>query len=342
MGDVVLMTPALRALRRGLPEAELVVALDEGFAPLLENHPDVDRVLTLGSGAGSKIAFAARCRRMGFDGVLNFHGGPTSAWLTAASGASLRVGRDNYRFSTLYNLRVSSPETIFAEPEASHTVFRQASLVAALGFPVEDFSLHIPVAEEAPSRVVLQLAALEVPSSGYVVLQPTASFPSKQWPSERFLHVARELKHKARRDVVVILPGSLLDAGRKTKGTGFRPGELAELFHPEFPVLSGMPLEDLVGLMASAGLYFGNDSGPMHLAAAVGTPVVGIFGSSNPRRWHPWGVAHRVLWAGLDCSPCHGKSCVNPEQFACLEKIEVQTALDAALELLGENEPQRR
>ncbi len=334
MGDVVLMTPALRALRRGLPEAEIFVVLDADLVPLLENHSDNFGILPLEKGVRSKWALAARCRRMGFDAVLNFHGGPTSAWLTAAAGTSLRIGRKNYRFGWLYNLLARCPEEIFADPDASHTVHSQASLVSALGIPVKDLSLHLPVAPGAPSRVASRLDALGVSSSGYVVLQPTASFPSKQWPAERFLNVAHELKRRVQRDVVVILPQTLLDAGRKTREVGAEAGSLNRIFDAEFPVLSGLPLSDLVGLMASAALYFGNDSGPMHLAAAVGTPVVGIFGSSDPRRWHPWGVSHRVLWAGLDCSPCHGKFCVNPEPFACLEKIDVQAALDAALELL--------
>lgn len=333
MGDVVLMTPAIHALRLGLPEAELFAVLDADLVVLLENHPDIDGVIPLGKGARSKIALASRCRRMGFDAVINFHGGPTSTWLTATSGAPLRVGRGNYRFSSLYNVRVKSPEDVFSEPKATHTVHSQASLVASLGIPVGDLALHVPVAPESRDRVRSRLEALNMSASDYIVIQPSASFPSKQWPAERFLQLARELRHRAGREVVLSLPATSLDAGRKS--TRARSDFWNGVLQPrELPSLTGLPLDQLAALMDSAALYLGNDSGPMHLAAAVGTPVVGIFGSSNPRRWHPWGVPHRILWAGLACSPCHGKSCANPERFACLERIEVQAALDAALELL--------
>ena len=96
-------------------------------------------------------------------------------------------------------------------------------------------------------------------------------------------------------------------------------------------MLHDLPLDELAALMKGAAVYVGNDAGPMHIAAATGTPVVCIFGSSDPRRWHPWGVPHRVLWAGLDCSPCHGKFCANAEPLACLNKIEVKSVLDATL-----------
>jgi ADP-heptose:LPS heptosyltransferase len=103
----------------------------------------------------------------------------------------------------------------------------------------------------------------------------------------------------------------------------------------KLPVLSDLPLNQLAALMQAAALYIGNDSGPMHIAAALGTPVVGIFGSSDPRKWHPWGAPQRTLWAGLECSPCHGKWCANPERHACLERIGVDAVLEAALNLLN-------
>jgi heptosyltransferase-3 len=127
--------------------------------------------------------------------------------------------------------------------------------------------------------------------------------------------------------------------GRDDHSTSNSFADIGRTLTGELPVLSGLPLSELAALMKGASLYIGNDSGPMHVAAAVGTPVVGIFGSSDPQRWHPWGVEHRTLWAGLECSPCHGKWCVNPYRHACLERIEVHTALDACLELLESKKP---
>ena len=320
MGDAVLMTPALDALRSALPNAKLYVVLAKELADLLEGHRSVDEVLPLGRGSFDKISLAKRLRGIGFDAAINFHGGPTSAWLTAASGAPLRVGRNNYRFRLAYNLRVGRPEEVFADPTATHTVHDQASLVAALGVPVPDLLPSLRAPAEARAPMSRRLGELGVSSKGYLLFQPTASFPSKQWPAKRFLELGRALKERTGRPVVVSLPGP--------------QHSLAEFFSPELPVASDLTSGELMALIESASLYVGNDSGPMHVAAALGTPVVGIFGSSDPKRWHPWGVPHRAIAAGLECSPCHGKWCVNPAQFACLMELPVERILDAALELL--------
>lgn len=320
MGDAVLMTPALAALRAGLPNAELSVVLREELADLFEDLPLVDQVIPLGGRRFDKLSLAGSLRRSGFDAVINFHGGPTSAWLTAASGARLRVGRDAYRFSFLYNVRARPPEEVFAQSAAIHTVHAQASLVACLGIPVTDLSLRLRVPERPRKDLADRLENLHANETGFVVVQPTASFPTKQWPTERFVHLMRRLREQTSFAVVVSLPAgsSLVDS------------------FPEFPILSGLPAGELMALMERARLYVGNDSGPMHVAAALGTPVVGIFGSSDPKRWHPWGVPHRTLWAGLDCSPCHGKWCANPNQLACLQELSVESVLEATNSLLSE------
>jgi ADP-heptose:LPS heptosyltransferase len=176
--------------------------------------------------------------------------------------------------------------------------------------------------------------------SSYVVFQPTASFPSKQWPAEHFLDVARELKERWGHEVVFTLP-SARRLGRqesrkekKADSESLALSYLEDFYAPEFPVLFDLPLDELMALMVDSALFLGNDSGPMHLATAFGKPVVGIFGSSDPKRWHPWGTPHRVIWAGLDCSPCHGKSCANPDRFACVKAIEVKEVIKASLDLL--------
>lgn len=321
MGDAVLMTPALAALRTGLPEAELSVVLSEELTDLFEEQPLVDRVLSLGGGPVDKLSLAGSIRRAGFDAVINFHGGPTSAWLTAASGARLRVGRDTYRFSFVYNVRAKPPEEVFSEPSAVHTVQTQASLVACMGLAVRDLSLRLRVPESARRSLAGRLAELGAATTGYVIVQPTASFATKEWPEDRFVQLMRRLRDETGFPLVVSLPGG---------------SALVDDLARDFPVLSGLPAGELMALMENARLYVGNDSGPMHVAAALGTPVVGIFGSSDPKRWHPWRVPHRTLWAGLECSPCHGKWCANPNQLACLREISVDSVLDATRSLLSE------
>ena len=321
MGDAVLMTPALAALRAGLPDSEICLVLSEELVELFEDHPLVDRVFPLGGGAIDKMARARSLRRERFDAVINFHGGPTSAWLTAASGAPVRVGRDIYRFRFLYTVTAPPPQEVFSDPSAVHTVHAQASLVASLGLPVRDLSLQLRVPKGARERLTKRLEGIGASTDNYAVLQPTASFATKQWSEHRFVDLGRRLSKETGLSFVVSLPAS---------------SRLSDSFSGEFPVLSGLTSSELVALMDGARLYVGNDSGPMHVAAAVGTPIVVIFGSSDPKRWHPWRVPHRTLWAGLDCSPCHGKWCANPQQLACLTELSVESVIEATHSLLSE------
>jgi len=317
------MTPALSALKRALPDGRIDVLLEDRFAPLLDGHPAVDRVLSLGPTFGNRLSLAGRISRSRYDAVFNFHGGPTSALFTAASAARLRVGRDTYRWSFVYNLKAEPPERVFAGAAVPHTVHYQSSLVASLGIAADDFTPTLTVSAAARARAGETVRGLGLPPWGYVLMQPTASFETKRWPAERFVAVAREIEKSDSR-VLVSLP----------EGTD---ENLKGLFS-RFATVSGLSLGDLVGVLSFARLYFGNDSGPMHVAAALGVPIVGIFGSSDPRRWHPWGVPYRALWAGLPCSPCHGKSCANPDSLACLRALTTTAAIDAALELLGGRE----
>jgi ADP-heptose:LPS heptosyltransferase len=340
MGDAVLMTPALRALRTGFPDAEIHLVLDEELTGLFEDHPFVDRVHPMGRQGWSKASLVARLRRSGYDAVVNFHGGPTSAWLTAATGARYRIGRDSYRFGFVYNARVAAPEVVFDDPGAIHTVQNQASLVTALGIEPGDLSLHLSVSAEAQERITVKLKDRGVPNNGYIVVQPTASFPTKSWPADRFATLSRDLVRLTGRNLVVSLPRApRLGRRHGLLGRWFRrehesPSDPTPTFESRLPLLQDLPLDELVALMKGAAVYVGNDAGPMHIAAATGTPVVVLFGSSDPKRWHPWQVPHRILWAGLDCSPCHGKFCVHEEQLACLNQIEVKSVLAATLELL--------
>jgi ADP-heptose:LPS heptosyltransferase len=229
---------------------------------------------------------------------------------------------------------------MFHDPSATHTVHNQASLVTALGLQIDDFSLRLEVSDAARERLGTRPEMQQLADASYIVFQPTASFPSKQWPAEHFLDVARELKEGWDREVVFTLPSARRLGRQESREERRADSEalalsyLEDLYAPEFPVLFDLPLDELMALLGGAALYVGNDSGPMHLAAAFRKPVVGIFGSSNPKRWHPWGVPHRVIWAGLECSPCHGKSCANRDRFACVKAIEVKDVLNAALDLL--------
>jgi lipopolysaccharide heptosyltransferase III len=198
--------------------------------------------------------------------ALNLHGGTRSMWLTAASRARFRAGFAHHAYSFLYTDRIPRAQEILGVERRVHTAEHLASAMFWLGVPPAD----IPRA-----RLNAQ------PSSGaYAVIHPFASAPGKTWPAERFVAVARHLKDHAGLDPVFL-------AGPSDQGADFAP----------FRVLRNAPLAEVKNLLAGAQIFIGNDSGPAHVAAAFGVPVVVLFGPSDPTTWAPWRTESQALIA---------------------------------------------
>jgi len=203
---------------------------------------------------------------------LNLHGGPRSAQLTLASRAHLRAGFEHFRFRSLYNLHIPNPQPILGIDRKAHTAEHIASAVFWLGVPLQE----IPAA---------RLVAAEIRcTSPYCVVHPFASAADKTWPADRFIALAR---HSGLEPVFI---GAATD-----DGTAFRA----------FRCLWGAGLEDVKTLLATAALFIGNDSGPAHMAAALGLPSLVFFGNSDIDLWRPWKTDAVVLSdpAGIQAIP---------------------------------------
>jgi ADP-heptose:LPS heptosyltransferase len=165
----------------------------------------------------------------------------------------------------------------------------------------------------------------------YAVVHPSALMSTKRWEATRFAAVARDIASK---DLTIVL----------TAGPGEESHALEVAQHIEGTViLLGLSIPELAELIRGARLYVGNDSGPMHLAAAVGTPIVAVWGSSDSRRWRPWGVEHRVVQNPFECNPCPGYRCLVAPSPLCIESVTVDQVSTAAEELLSSQyEPEPR
>jgi ADP-heptose:LPS heptosyltransferase len=195
---------------------------------------------------------------------LNLHGGSRSAALTAASGAEFRAGFAHFRFAQAYNVRIPKAQQILGVDRVVHTTEHLASAMFFLGAR----EIEIPRA---------RLHAVRRPGGKpYAVIHPVASSPSKTWPADRFLAVAQQLGIEP---VFIGGPDDDLSAFRAHR------------------TLTGAPLADIKDLLANASLFVGNDSGPAHMAAAFGLPVVVIFGSSNMDVWRPWKTPSEALFS---------------------------------------------
>jgi ADP-heptose:LPS heptosyltransferase len=323
LGDVVLLTPALEALRRARPDLRVTVAVEPAFAAVLEGNPAVDDVLLTSSFAESVAAI----RRRRFSVVYNQHGGPRSVFYTALSGAHWKVGWERAQYSFLYNVRVPDTNTFYGAKRI-HTVEHRLTQLYWTGLgrgPIP--STRVFPQPDATASVTRKLVQAGVPASRpYAVLHPGGTSSTKRWPSEHFAEIAGWLD-KAHRVTPVIRfgPGeeSLVKSAREKL-----PPDCA-LFGPE-----DLDLRELIALVAGARLFVGNDSGPAHIAAAAGRPTVVIFGSSDSTTWRPWQTPYRVVQNDFPCNPCKGDRCYAFPEPRCILTInaeQVQKACDSIL-----------
>jgi len=214
------------------------------------------------------------------DFCLNLHGGSRSAALTAASGAKIRAGFAHFRFAQAYTVKIPTAQQILGVDRVVHTAEHLASAIFYLGAPRMD----IPRARLSGVR--------RSNSEPYAVIHPVASQPGKTWSAERFLSVAARLEMEP-----IFIAGS---------GEDLTPFQ-------KYRTLAGAPLPEIKDLLANATLFLGNDSGPAHMAAAFGLPVIVLFGPSNIDVWRPWKTCSEAL--------------SSPEGIAAISVEQVMTAL---------------
>lgn len=322
LGDMVMLTPALAALHTWRPDLRITVVAEPAFAPVLEGNPAVAEILL----HRSFLETARALRRQKFPVLFNQHAGPTSALLTAASGASARVCWSGHQFSFLYNVWAPEPSVFFGSRPV-HTIEHRLTQFYWAGLP----QWPIPSARVFPqpgamASVAAKLAAHGVvQGQGYAVIHPGASDPHKRWRTSGFAEVARWLASRHNlRAVVRLGPG---DAEIARHAQEF--GSDAVIFDA-----AAMNLRETIALIAGARLFIGNDSGPAHLATGTGRRVVVIFGATDPLTWRPWQVEHRVLEATGPCPQCKSGRCYASVGSRCILSVSVEQVQQAGSELL--------
>jgi heptosyltransferase III len=263
LGDCVLSTPALHLLKQARPDLQLAVVVEDRFAPVFENHPDIAAILP--PRAQAIRAFSPSL-------CVNLHGGTRSARLTLLSGATFRAGFDIFRPGWIYNTPIPTAQEILGISRRVHTAEHAASAMFYLGVPIAD----VPGARIFPPPG----PSVHAPDRSYAVIHPFAATPEKTWPSEFFLELVKYLEAALALELVVI-------GG---------PGEDLSKFQPRRTV-SGAPLGEVARLMRGAAFFAGNDSGPAHIAAAFGIPQVVFFGPSDSEVWAPWRTPAEILQA---------------------------------------------
>lgn len=323
IGDAVLATPSLFALKRFLPNATVDMLVEDWVAPLLNDHPHIDNLVVVERGGLMTRARVAReLRAKKYDVVYNLHGGTTATFLTRATGARHRVGFESYQYAQLHNHRAPSPLLLWNQ-QKTHSVEQQLALLGWTGVPVTDRPpTQLGITAGASELVQKLLTEASLTDRKLALIHPAAAFATKQWAVENFARIAEFLFEEGFAPVAIAAPDekALLErlcAEASVKITTF-----------------DLALPEVTALAARSQLFVGNDSGIAHIASAVGTPAVVIFGSSNIAHWRPWNsAAAEVVFEEMPCQPCHGYFCEKFDQPECILRVPV-TRVVAAIERL--------
>jgi ADP-heptose:LPS heptosyltransferase len=330
IGDTVVATPSLIALKRFLPNARVDILLDDRVAPVLDGFDSVDEVLTVRNSTAAKLRTIRQIRQRKYHVVFNLHGGPTSMFLTALSGAQHRVGYHNYRGSFAYDLRLSSSKDFWGREE-THSAEHQLALLGYLGVPVEDrprsyLAVNSSAVESLANRFDTRDRTFDIHRSSFALMHPGTAFKTKKWPTRLFARTAEFLYEKGIQTVAVASSNErdVLD-------------ELAAISLVPIFAFADLSLPEVTALASRATLFIGNDSGIAHISAAVSTPTVVIFGSSNRSLWYPWTDApSEMVFEPLPCQPCPGYRCKAFNEPKCILSVRpeaVFAAIDRVIKL---------
>jgi heptosyltransferase-1 len=306
LGDIVHSLPFLNAVRTCFPKTEIHWVIAKGFEGLLEGHPMINRLWIINKDAWKKIknvkgtinelkSLFKDLKKEKFDLVVDLQGLLRSGVLTAATGAPVRIGFSEARegSTVFYTHKVKGGKDI-------HAVDRYLKIADFLGCPSTGVYFPLPLYSKSSSLT-------QVPED-YAVIVPGARWKTKIWPPEKFGKLSSKL------------PLSTLIVGGK--GDIDAANEIASLSNGKAISLAGKTdIKELIEIMKAARFVISNDSGPLHIAAALGIPVFAIFGPTDPSRTGPYGKDHTVIKEETSCSPCFRRKC---SDMKCMNSLSVE------------------
>lgn len=329
IGDVLLSTPVIKALRDKFPRAHIAVMVGPYAREIVEGNPYLNEVIVYDKDARQKgwwasLRFARALKAKKFDLALVLHPTNRAHLLAFFAGIPKRVGYDR-KLGFLLTDRLEHTK----QRGEKHELEYNLDLVRYLGIEPQDAATFMPVTPEAEKWAESFLRQEGVADAdGLAALHPGASCISKLWPVERFAEVADRLVDKYGFKILLVAgPKDAALAAKVAEGMRHRPVNLA----------GKTSLSRLAGIFKRCRVLISNDSGPVHLAAAVGIPVISIFGRNqkglSPKRWGPANQKSRVLHKA-GCLECLAHNCKN--KFACIMAISVEEVLSAAESVLND------
>ena len=338
IGDVVLSIPAFRTVRENFPKAKVTVAVRAKAHELITQIPWVDGGIAVNEDRRSPLGelrhqreFFSLVRRHRFDLAFDLRTGTRGAILAFLSGAKERVGFldpdglwRNRLFTHLYRLEYRLPQ---------HVSAYYSSLLRAHGLTLSEAAPEMRVPPEMRQRAAKILQAEGAPAELPVIaIQPFSLWRYKEWDIDKLVLLAKRILANCRASIAIT--GSPDERSRAE--------DIVGRFGPDTPHVYNLAgktsLGELSALISACRLFIGLDSAGVHIAAAVGTPTVTIFGPSAPASWAPIGESHAFVQKDLPCVPCRQKGCDGSGISRCLEELEVDevwTTVRTQLNRLG-------
>jgi len=322
IGDVVWTTPALRAIKEAYPEAKVSFIVREGFDALLKGDPAVEKIFEVKKYGGNflqrgikEAKFLTALRREHFDLVFDLRAGDRGAVLAYLTGAPIRVSLfysqgvpfwRNWMFTHL----IAPPPTAERIRGAAE---QSLKIVKGFGIKAEDPSPRLWVSEKAREQAYNLLQREKInEQSRWITVNPFSRWAYKEWGHEKWEEILNWLWDEYKIAAVVV--GAVAENERAAAIVKKCKGKV-------FNLAGKTNLSELLGLLSMSFLHLGVDSGPPHIAAAVGTPTVTIYGPSDWFEWAPVGERHKVIASDFDCAPCFKKGCEGQGRSRCLEEL---------------------
>ena len=345
LGDVITALPVFPALREALPDARIDALVGPWARELLETHPDIDQVHTYESrrfsrGSRNKVGFWRRFQHMRiiashrYTHIVELRGDSWTLLLPFLGGVFHRVDRGTVRFDDWLERRFGGPKEKARAPK--HEVETNLEIIKPIVddmmIPPDRVSIGVPEIDRV--ECYRRTRGVDLPDGVPVVtIHPGAAWRPRAWRAERFAEVALQL-FESYPGLHVCFVGSASDSDIADRLATLVP-------NPRAHFLFDMRLLETAALIERSALFIGSDSGIAHLAAAVGTPSVALFGPQDPRRFRPWSNRTIVLHHAVPCFPCNQTKCVVPSN-PCVNMIFVDDVLRQAEAVLGQPLPPPR
>jgi heptosyltransferase-1 len=333
IGDVIHTLPSLAELRRMYPAAHITWVVEAAAADLVKNHPYLDEVIVsrrksfiedFQNGQSRRtlremLSFLKQLRQRRYDLVIDFHGLFRSSVVVFFSRGKRKLGYDSLQELSGLFLNEKIPEDM-----NKHAVERYLDFPRYLGAKITKPEFILPSNKEAETRLQILLGKHKLEDKCFIAINAIAYWETKLWSNDKFARLSDLILKRLRMKVVF--------TGNEKESIG----KITSRMTTEGINLGGATtLLDLAYLYKKARIVITTDSGPMHLAAAVGTPVIALFGPTDPARTGPYGAGHTIIRTGLSCSPCFLKKCSTNKCMEDISPEQVLAAIEAQLQSIN-------